>query len=199
MWWSQLIHIGDLPLTLAAAAAIAAWMLAARAWRLAFWWSLLFGLGIAVVAASKVAFLVWGATPSEFAFRTLSGHATGVTAVSTILLYLIVRHRQEGLRKAAIVAGLVLGAAMVAMLVFHDEHSVAEAAAGWVIGALVSVGGIALAGEIPERRVHHGLLWSSAVFVSTVILLRQLPIGYLMWRAARLVAHHAGAIAIAGQ
>ncbi|UUZ54937.1 hypothetical protein LP419_02980 [Massilia sp. H-1] len=35
-------------------------MLAARAWRLAFWWSVLFGLAVALVGASKIVFMGWG-------------------------------------------------------------------------------------------------------------------------------------------
>jgi hypothetical protein len=198
MFWSQVIHIGDLPLTMAAAAALAVWMLLAGAWRMAFWWSLFFGLAIGLVTASKIAFLVWGSAPPAFNFRALSGHAAGITAIAVMLLHVLLRPCTRSQCKAGIGAGLLAGAMMGILLVLHDEHSITEAAAGWAVGALAGVGAIRLGGESPSSASPTALAWASAVFVSCVVLLRPLPIGYLMWRAAKLVARHASALAMAG-
>lgn len=198
MSWSHIIHLGDLPLTLAAAAAMTVWMVCAGVWRLAFWWSCSFFLAIGLVAASKVAYIAWGAYALAPDFRALSGHATGVTAVAVILFYLLSGRRPATLGHLGVVAGLALGALMALLLVVHDEHSIAEAAAGWAVGALAGVGAIRLAGEAPPRQARQGLAWSAAVFVGTVMLFRHVPIGYLMWRAARLVARHAGTLASTG-
>lgn len=201
MSWNHVIHLGDLPLTMAAAAAMTMWMVCTGAWRLAFWWSFLFLLAIVTVAASKVAHIAWGAYALAPAFRALSGHATGITAVAVVLCYLVSTRRPSAF--GGIGAGLVLGALMVLLLVAHQEHSFAEAAAGWMVGALAGIGAIRLAGPTPTGRAgsswHRGCGWASsaAVFVGTVMLFRQLPIGYLMWRAARLVARHASALASA--
>ncbi|WP_426195128.1 hypothetical protein [Massilia sp. DWR3-1-1] len=200
MSWANLIHLGDLPLTMAAAAAALAWMVASRIWRLAFWWSVLFLLAIALVTATKVAFLVWGASSPMPEFRALSGHATGATAVCVIVLYLAAHAYASPMRSAGILTGLALGAMMGLLLVLNDEHSVAEAAAGWSVGALASVGAIHLAGEVhaPVATAPISMLWAGAVFLACTVLLRQLPIGYLMWRVAKVVARHAGALAIVG-
>lgn len=202
MSWNHVIHLGDLPLTMAAAAAMTVWMVCTGAWRLAFWWSLLFLIAIATVAASKVAHIAWETYALAPSFRALSGHATGITAVAVVLCYLA-SPRRAATQLGGIGAGLVLGALMVLLLVVHQEHSFAEAAAGWAVGALAGIGAIRLAGRtptgLPGPGWHRdwGWAWSAAVFVGTVMLFRELPIGYLMWRAARLVARHASALASA--
>jgi hypothetical protein len=207
MDWSELIHLGDVPLTIAAAAAIAYWLFASRAWPAALWWCTLFAAGLALVAASKVAFLVWGAPTAALPFRALSGHAMGATAIATVMCRLATPIGAARWRRyASILAGLMLGAAMVLMLVVHEDHSVAEAVAGWMVGALVSLGMIRFAlppaAETSDRRVRCtdqaslGLQCSVLVFVSTVFLLQKMPFGYLMYRAARMVARHAGSLTL---
>jgi hypothetical protein len=184
MLWTEFVHLGDLPLTLSAAAALSAWLVAARAWRLAFWWSLFFVLGIGFVGATKVAFLGWGTALPALDFKAVSGHAAGVTAVCTTLFYLLLWHRGQRARWAGVAAGLVLGALMGVLLVAEDEHSLAEAVAGWAVGALVSVGGIWKAGELPPHSQVLGLVCAGLVFVAAIHLVRSVPFGWLMVRTA---------------
>lgn len=185
---AKLVHLGDLPLTLAAAAAVTTWLLAARAWRMAFWWSLLFTLGIGLVAASKVAFMAWGVALHGIDFKAVSGHATGVTAVCPTLLYLLLRQRGRKAGAAGVAGGLLLGALMAALLVAEDEHSIAEAAAGWAMGASISLGGIWMAGEPPPPRAPYALAGAALVFVAAAWLMRSFPFGYLMIRTATFIS-----------
>ncbi|MFL6709745.1 MAG: hypothetical protein ACJ8HI_16210 [Massilia sp.] len=207
-----LIHLGDVPLTFAAAAAIAMWLVCARAWAMALWWSALFILGVGVVAASKIAFLIWGAPTVALPFRALSGHAMGVTAVLIMFLHLLLQApgRKVGLAPAIgpTAAGFSLGAVMAIMLVVHGDHSVAEAAAGCLIGALASTGAICCGrltanfaarmflNPAPPESVASGLAWSALVFISSLAVLHKLPVGYFMYRAAKVVAQHAGMLAM---
>jgi hypothetical protein len=186
--WTKLMHIGDISLTLAAAAAMTAWLLAARAWRMAFWWSLLFTLGIGLVGATKVAFMAWGMTLPGLDFKAVSGHATGITAVLPTLFYLLLRQRGLRARAAGVAAGLALGALMGVLLVAQGEHSIAEAIAGWAMGAMISLGGIWMADELPPRRPALGLVFSALVFVSAACLMRSVPVGYLMFRTAVFIS-----------
>ncbi|MGZ8320532.1 MAG: phosphatase PAP2 family protein [Telluria sp.] len=188
MPWNELVRIGDIWLTLAGAAAIAAWLVAARAWRMVFSWSLLFGAGIALVTASKIAFIAWGTGLPALDFKAVSGHATGVTAVLPTLFYLILGGHSPPVRRAGIAAGLAFGALMGGLLVILDEHSLAEAAAGWLTGFAVSMGAIRTAGELPPVAPPYGLLCSGLVFVAAACLMRSFPFGYLMYRTAELLS-----------
>jgi hypothetical protein len=187
-YWDTFLHLGDISLTLAAAAGIAAWLLAARAWRVAFWWSVLFVAGIGLVGASKIAYIAWGNALPALDFKAASGHAAGITAIAPLLFYLLIRHRGVAARAAAITAGLALGVLMGVLLVASDEHSAAEALAGWTLGATVSLGGIWLAGELPRQRPAYGLLCLAMVFVTAAWMMRSFPFGYLMYRTARILS-----------
>jgi hypothetical protein len=187
--WEKLLHLGDISMTLAAAAAITAWLVAARAWRMAFWWSLLFAVGIGVVGASKIAFLAWGNALPALNFKAASGHAAGVTAVFPTLLYLLFRRSGWRVRATAAAAGLAAGALMGVLLVVLGQHSAAEAAAGWALGAMVGLGAIWMAGELPPRPAY-ALLCSSIVFVTAACLMRSVPVGWLMFRTARILSAH---------
>lgn len=189
MTWATLLHLGDIELTLALAAAITAWLLTARAWRLAFWWSTLFALGIGLVTASKVAFMAWGVGLHSIDFKAASGHATGATAVFTILFYLLMQARGPRAQASATVAGLVLGCLMVALLVALDEHSVAESLAGWFIGAAVSLGAIRLGGGQPALRARpQSVLCGVLVFALAAWLMHGVPYGYMMFRTALYIS-----------
>lgn len=182
MFWRELVHIGDLPLTLAAAAAVTTWLVAGRAWRLALLWSLLFALGIGVVATTKVAFLAWGTPLPGSDFKAVSGHAAGVTAVLPTLLFLLLQ-RAPHLRPVGVAIGLAAGALMGVLLVVQGYHSVIEVIAGWAIGAAVSLGGIWLASSMP-RPPAYALWCSGAVFAATIFTMHSFPFGYVMHRAA---------------
>lgn len=134
MSWYQLFHLGDPMLTLPAGSAIAAWLLAARAWRAAVGWMLVFGLALGVVAATKIAFMGWDTGLPALAFKAVSGHATGFAAVFPTLCYLAVPARAPRARTLAAGAAVALAAVVVAALVHAGEHTLAEAVAGWLIG-----------------------------------------------------------------
>lgn len=189
MTWATFLHLGDIKLTLALAAAISAWLLAARAWRLAFWWSLLFAGGIGVVAASKVAFMAWGLALHGVDFKAISGHATGATAVFPMLGHVLMRPRGARARAAGTAFGLVLGALMAALLVAEHEHSLAEAVAGWLMGAAISLGAMRMAGRQPPGRARPAaVLCSLLVFSAAAWLMHAFPYGYLMSRTAILIS-----------
>ena len=196
MHWSALLHLGDPPLTLAAAAAIAAWLAAARAWRMAFWWSALFAAGIGLVAASKIAFLAYGSPLPALNFRTISGHATGVTAIAPTLIYLLLQHAGRRARVSGFCAGLAIGAAMALLLVATYQHSIAEAIAGLAMGATVSLSAIALGGAVPPLRAPAGLATACLAFALALWIVRPLPLGYIMYRLSRLLTHNATTLAL---
>ncbi len=183
-----LLELGDIALTAPAAAAISTWMLAARAWRLALRWGLLFGCGIALVAASKIAFLGWGAGLPALQFRAISGHATGVMAVYPVLFYLLLQHCPAALRALGTALGVGLGVLVAALLVLLCEHSAAESLAGCALGAAVSLGGIRLAAQLRTSGAWPGLACAALIFAGAAWLMDYMPVGWWMIKAARLLS-----------
>ena len=186
--WVPLVQLGDLALTLPAGAAIAAWLAAWRAWRMAASWSLLFVLGLGLVGACKIAYMAWGAGWEAASFKAPSGHAAGVAAVFPTLFYLLLQRAGARLRQAGVGAGLALGALVAALLVLMHEHSAAEALAGWIIGALVSLAAIAWGPPLPAPRPLPGLASFALVFAFSAWLMQSAHIGYWMILAARVVS-----------
>jgi hypothetical protein len=186
--WLPVVQLGDLALTLPAGVAIGAWLLAWRAWRVAICWSLLFAFGIGLVGAAKIAFMVWGGGVAQLAFKAPSGHAAGVAAVFPTLLFFLLYDAGNRLRAAGVVAGLCLAAVVAMLLVAMREHSAAEALAGWLTGALVSVTTIHGAGPLPPPRPLAGVLWFALAFITAAWLMQSAPIGYWMIKAARLLS-----------
>lgn len=184
----RLIALGDLALTLPAAAALLAGMLAARAWRLAFWWSVLFGLAVALVGASKIVFMGWGGGWPAVCFKAFSGHAAGVGAIAPMLFYVLLYGLGRPARIAGLIAGLVLGAAVAAWLVALREHSLAEAVAGWCLGALISPLAITLAGPCAPLRPWPSGAVLVLVFIAGAWLMQWAPVGYWMILAARILS-----------
>jgi membrane-associated phospholipid phosphatase len=135
--WSAVTNLGNAGLLLPAAAVISALLLAARAWRLAGWWSLGFALAVGLVVASKVAFLGWGIGIRALDFTGVSGHAMLAAAVLPVLGFLLTRDR-GGVSALAISCGVALGVAVGWSRWVLGMHSLSEVLAGLALGALVA-------------------------------------------------------------
>lgn len=144
MPWTALFHLGDLTLTLPVAGGIAVWLLFARSRRAALGWSVLFGLALAAVAGSKIAFLGWHTGVPALRFHALSGHATGFTAVFPTACGLLAQRHGRTARYAAVGLGLGMGVLVAVALVGAHQHTPAEAAAGWALGAATCLLGLRL-------------------------------------------------------
>ncbi|MGZ8318264.1 MAG: phosphatase PAP2 family protein [Telluria sp.] len=186
--WMTLVRLGDLEMTLPAAAAAFAWLAAARAWRTALWWGGLFGLGVLLVAASKIAFMAWGAGVPALGFKSISGHATGVSAVLPALFYMLLQGRAPALRQAGLVLGLGLGSAVGMLLVMLDHHTAAEAVAGCLLGGAISLSWVRVAGGNAGAASLTRVAWFAIVFLGATWLMTFAHIGWWMIRAATLLS-----------
>jgi hypothetical protein len=184
MLWSKLFHLGDLSLTLPAGSAIAAWLLASRAGRAALGWSLAFGLTLAIVAATKIAFLGWATGVPALGYKAISGHAAGFTAAAPTLCWLLAQRCPSVVRSAVAVAALALGAVVAVALVRAGEHTPIEAAAGWIIGMAAFVCTLHVASDTAAPRVDVALACAALAFAATAWALRTVSVGYWMIRLA---------------
>jgi membrane-associated phospholipid phosphatase len=184
MLWSKLFHLGDLSLTLPTGMAIAAWLLAARARRAAAGWLLVFGLALALVAATKVAFMGWATGLPAFGYKAVSGHAAGFTAAFPTLCWLLTRRCARRLRTSAAVLALGLGLAVAVALVRAGEHTPAEASAGWIIGLVAFLCTIVLAGNVPAPPPGRAFASAALAFGATAWALHSVSVGYWMIKLA---------------
>jgi hypothetical protein len=184
MLWSKLFHLGDLALTLPTGMAIAAWLLAARAWRAAVGWLLVFGLALAVVAATKVAFMGWATGVPALGYKAVSGHAASFTAAFPTLCWLLTQRGTPTLRATTAALALGLGVAVALALVRAGEHTPAEACAGWIIGTAAFLCTIHLVDDAPGPPPGRALACAALAFGATAWALRSVSVGYWMIRLA---------------
>lgn len=180
----RLVHLGDLDVALPLAAALTAWLLAAGAWRTALRWGLCFAGAVLLVGGSKIAFLGWGTGFSALAFKALSGHATMASALYPMLGWVLLCRQGSVAQRIGLAAGLALGAAVAVLLVIEGEHTGTESAGGWLLGAGVSLAGVACSSDLRTARLLPGLWWSLPVFAVGAWLMESAHVGYWMVRLA---------------
>lgn len=156
--WMHITSVADTVVTLPAAATIAIWLLAGRAWRMAFGWSLLFIGGLAIVAVTKIAFIGWGIGISAIDFMGMSGHAMRATAVFPVILYLILQRFSPAVRASGVLCGLLFGVLIGVSRVVLDFHSVSEVVAGCAAGGIVSLGFIRMSRGLPRPHLNRRLI-----------------------------------------
>lgn len=137
-WWSAISLVGSMAVMAPAGIAVAGWLIAGNWLRLALHWCLLFGGGMLLVVASKVAFLGWGIGVASVGFAGFSGHAMRGAAVLPVVLYVLLKNASAPARRAGVFAGCV-GAVLIAVSrVVVRAHTVSEAVTGCLLGLLVA-------------------------------------------------------------
>lgn len=171
--WSKITLFGDVTITSLVALAIGVMLLADGEKRLALWWMLLFSAGMALVAATKIAYIGCGIGVGlgPLHFSGISGHAMRAAAVPPVLLYLMLKKASPTSRMFGVLCGY--GVAMligVSRLAVH-VHSVSEVVTGWMLGGLVSAAFIRLASPLRKSVFTR--------FRVSLILLALLPAPYV--------------------
>lgn len=136
--WIAITRAGGVNLMLPAAIAIAAWLCAARAWRMAAYWCLLFTGVLCVTVASKLAFIGWGVGIRSLDFTGVSGHAARAMAVVPIIFLLGLREAAPRARVAGVVIGVLLAMLIAISRLALHAHSVSEVVAGCMLGGAAS-------------------------------------------------------------
>jgi membrane-associated phospholipid phosphatase len=160
--WHAFTWLGDSGLMLPAALFVALLLVLRRdTRRAALAWCVLFGLGGAVVMASKLAFMGWGLGSARFNFTGVSGHTAIGTSVWPVVLWLAAVLRLPAMprmHRAAAMAGWALGAAIGVSRLALYAHSVSEVATGFVLGAAVSAAFLAFVQRRPWPARPHPVL-----------------------------------------
>lgn len=168
MDWAIISHFGDITITACTALAIAGWLLIEGEKRLASLWGLLFTGGLAIVVATKIAFIGWGIGIHAIDFTGISGHATRAAAVMPVLFYLVLQKAPPAVRATGAAFGLACGALVAVSRVAVHAHSISEAVAGLALGVAIGIGFLRAAGKSLRRQVFNPLRTA----LSAIVLLQ---------------------------
>lgn len=137
--WNGITALGGMGVMAPAAAAIALWLAAGHCWRLALKWCALFGAGMALVVATKVAFIGWGIGIYSVQFAGFSGHAMRAAAIFPVALFVLLKNASAPRRRAGVAAGAAGAALIAASRVVVHAHPVSEALSGALLGFAVAL------------------------------------------------------------
>jgi len=123
---------------LPAAALIAAWLAASRAWRQLLLWCSGFALLSLLVAVSKLAFLGWGIGSEDLDFTGISGHTALAVSIFSVGAALSLADRSRPVRVGGTALGALLGLGIGLSRLALQVHSPSEVAAGAALGATLA-------------------------------------------------------------
>jgi hypothetical protein len=176
--WTHIVDLGHTAVMLPLAGAIAGWLLAARAWKTAWYWCVLFAVGLGLVASSKIAFLGWGYAIPSLEFQALSGHAFRVSAVIPVALFLLLRDSSSSLRMGGVVLGMGVSIALATLLVHFKFHTLSEVVASLILGAAVSVSFMRIATSLPTPQWNRWALPFSIMVLMGICVLKPSSINH---------------------
>ena len=138
--WLRLTNLGDSAVLLPAAALVALWLaVRARTRGVALAWLVVLAFDIAVVVATKVAYMGWAIGLPGFDFIGLSGHTALSFLVWPVLGCLAASGARPGVRLAAAGLGFGLALAIAVSRVVVHAHTPIEAVLGGVVGASIAL------------------------------------------------------------
>ncbi|SFU62818.1 phosphatase PAP2 family protein [Pseudoduganella namucuonensis] len=179
MMWQGLSALGSLAVTGPLGVAIAVWLLAGKSWRMTLAWCGLFGAGMGLVVATKVAFIGWGVGSASLEFAGISGHAMRASAVFPVTAWLATRNAGDPWRQAALAAGVLLALMIGVSRVPVLAHSASEVVAGCMLGLLVAAAFIWSVRT--EEHAVLGRLLAALCIPAVLILPRVEPLPTEMW------------------
>ncbi|WP_454056333.1 phosphatase PAP2 family protein [Cupriavidus sp. Marseille-Q8015] len=195
--WHLVTRLGESTLLMPCAAVVCAslWLGPARRDRRnAARWMVTFGVAVAIVVASKLAFMGWGIGSHALDFTGVSGHAMMSAALWPVLARLLVPDtpapaapssqlagrppRSTRASMLALVAGMTLATMVAVSRLVLGLHSPAEAAAGLAVGFAASGAFLAWA----DKPLRAAPLMAA---LTVVLLAAAVPV-----RALSLPTHH---------
>lgn len=173
--WTQISNFGSSIVMLSAATAIALWLFAGQAWRMALGWCGLFALGLVIVALTKIAYIGWDIGIGTLNFSGISGHSMRATAVFPVLFYLMLQKARPSFRISGVVLGFAIAVLIgVARVILH-AHSVSDVVAGWLLGGAVSGGFIWASKQLSKPRLSFWLIGLSLAALLPTSYAQPLP------------------------
>ncbi len=174
-FWHLFTRLADTNLTVPAAAILAAWLLCASAWQSCLRWCLLFGFGLFIVAATKVAYAGWGIGIASIDFKGFSGHAMRAAAIMPAVMYLLLQRRSPLSQAAGLWFGIGFAIAIGMSRLVLGVHSVSEVVTGLPLGFAVSFAFIAYCRRQPPIAFRHGFLAAALLLLLPLLAMKPAP------------------------
>lgn len=140
IFWAAFTKLADSNFTMPVAALLAVWLAGARAWKPFFLWCFLFGAGIVLVVATKIAHIGWGVGLAALDFTGISGHAMRATAIAPALMAVLLQKHTRQIQQLGLLAGIVFGIAIGISRLAVQVHSMSEVVSGCLLGGIVGLG-----------------------------------------------------------
>ncbi|HEV7814957.1 MAG TPA: phosphatase PAP2 family protein [Janthinobacterium sp.] len=188
--WLALSLLGSMAVMGPAGLAVGVWLAAGQYWRLAFNWCLLFGAGMALVVATKIAFIGWGIGVHSLQFAGFSGHAMRAGAVLPVFLFVLLKEAGVFWRRAGVLAGCVVAILITMSRLVLGYHSTSEAVTGCLLGFMVAFAFIWLAGAGRDFAISRGLVALSFGSLLFTPRAEPVPTEQLITRAALFMSGH---------
>ncbi|MFD2367808.1 phosphatase PAP2 family protein [Pseudoduganella sp. GCM10020061] len=139
-FWKLATALGGLSFAGPLAVLVAVLMAARGRISLALYWCLLFGSGMLIVVATKVAFLGWGIGIREWGMAGISGHAARAAAIFPVVCFLLFQDSgKKRVLNAAVVAGMAIGLLASWSRYEVRAHTVSESLFGFALGTAVAL------------------------------------------------------------
>ncbi|CAG2131025.1 PAP2 superfamily protein [compost metagenome] len=135
--WPLVSRVGESALLMPCALVVFAWLQSGRAPHdraNAVRWALTLGCAVALVVASKLAYMGWGIGSRAFDFTGISGHSTMAAAVLPVLARLLVPERHRTMAALAVAASVAVAIVVGVSRLALEVHSPAEVVAGLALG-----------------------------------------------------------------
>lgn len=163
-FWIYFTKLADTNVLMPLAFLLAAWLACLRRWRDAVLWLFLFCSGLAIVAATKIAFIGWGIGIASLDFTGISGHAMRAAAVAPVMGFMSLRRRSHTAVLTALLLSIAFSVAIaVSRLILH-QHSLSEVVSGLLLGGVVAMGFLAWS---PHLRI---MPWNIALSAACMLI-----------------------------
>lgn len=174
-FWIAFTRLADTNLTIPAAAVLTVWLLCARTWRTCLLWCVLFGGGLFLVAATKIAYAGWGIGIAFIDFKGFSGHAMRAASLAPVLMHVLLQRRSRTVLTAGVVFGVLFALGIGISRLVLQVHSVSEVVTGWMLGFAIAWLFIRFCAHHPTITFDRRSLALATLFLLPLLILKPAP------------------------
>jgi membrane-associated phospholipid phosphatase len=189
-YWTELTRLGESGFLLPLGFLLWIWLMVAGCYRASFIWAASFGLAIALVVVSKIAFLGWGVGIHALNFTGFSGHTMLATALFPAFAFVMTPKTRPRLRIILVGVAFIFAALIAVSRVVLDAHSVSEVVTGFVLGGAAALALIAFAPLTPRAILPVWLVLIAVILSGALSLGHRVPSHQIIVTLALRISGH---------